>query len=168
MVEFLKTTKKEEQPQSLTLRQGLERYYQANPTFIRNQDIRVGRMLIPWQDLQRHDIMHVVTGYSTRLDQELRLIGFLLTSLTWKRPWYYYAQSFVVFLELLGMAVRGKTFGDRYYNPLQVCQMYWQGVQQGFTVSQKINAYIDPETVMERTLADLRAEYGIANAGAWD
>lgn len=168
MVEFLSANEPEREPRSLTLHEGLERYYEANPDFIRNQDLQVGSMQIPWQDLQRHDIMHVVTGYSTRLDQELRLIGFLLTSLTWKRPWYYYAQSFVVFLELLGMALRGKTFGDRYYNPLQVCQMYWQGVQQGFTVRQKIDAYINPETVMHVALADLRAAYGIHNAGAWD
>jgi ubiquinone biosynthesis protein Coq4 len=161
-------TNEKEKARSLTLRQGLERYYQKNPTFIRNQDIQVGRLVIPWQDLQRHDIMHVVTGYSTRLDQELRLIGFLLTSLTWKRPWYYYAQSFVVFLELLSMALRGKTFGDRYYNPVEVCRMYWQGVQQGLTVRHKIDAYINPETVMETPLVELRTEYGIANAGAWD
>ncbi len=152
----------------LTLRAGLERYYAANPNFVRNQDLQVGRLRIPWQDMLRHDIMHVVTGYSTQLDQELRLIGFLLTALTWKRPWYYYAQSFVVFLELLAMSLQGKAFGDRYYNPYQVCRMYIQGVRQGFTVRQKINAYIDPETVMDCPLAKLRSDYGIASAGAWD
>lgn len=94
--------------QPLTLRQGLEAYYQANPNFVRDQDLRVGMVQVPWRDMQRHDIMHVVTGYSTALAQELQLIGFLLTSLTWKRPWYYYAQSFVVFLELLWQSIQGK------------------------------------------------------------
>jgi ubiquinone biosynthesis protein Coq4 len=156
------------QPVYLTLRQGLEVYYQANPDFNRNQDLQVGWIRIPWHDLERHDMMHVVTGYSTRLDEELQLIGFLLTAVTWRRPWYYYAQSFVVFLELLSMALRGKSFGDRYYNPFQVCRMYWKGVKQGFTVRKKIDAYIDAETVMDRELRSLREEYGIANAGAWD
>lgn len=152
----------------LTLRQGLERYYEANPGFVRNQDLWVGWLRIPWQDMLRHDIMHVVTGYSTQLDQELRLIGFLLTAITWRRPWYYYLQSFGVFLELLGMSLRGKSFGDRYFNPIQVCQMYIQGVKQGFTVRRRIDAYINPETVMDQPLGVLRAEYGIANAGTWD
>jgi ubiquinone biosynthesis protein Coq4 len=152
----------------LTLRQGLERYYQANPTFVRNQDLQIGIIQIPWCDMQRHDIMHVVTGYSTALEEELLLIGFLLTALTWRRPWYYYAQSFVVFLELLGRSLRGNAWGPTYHNPLQVCQRYFQGVRQGFTVGNKINAYIDPESVMDRELASLREEYGIQNAGAWD
>lgn len=153
---------------TITLRQGLEKYYQANPTFVQNQDLWVGHFRVPWQDLQRHDIMHLVTGYSTDLDQELRLIGFLLTALTWKRPWYYYAQSFVVFLEILGKSLRGQSLSSHYYNPLQVCRFYLAGVQQGFTVSKKIDAYIDPQIVMDRELRSLRDEYGIQNAGAWD
>jgi ubiquinone biosynthesis protein Coq4 len=153
---------------SLTLRQGLEHYYQANPQFIQNRDIWVGWLRIPWRELQKHDIMHVVTGYSTALDQELRLIGFLLTAITWRRPWYFYLQSFGVFLELLWKSLRGKTFGSTYYNPLQVCQFYWEGVRQGTTVYKKIDAYLNPETVMERDLQELREEYGVENAGAWD
>ena len=120
---------------SLTLRQGLENYYRANPQFMRNQDIWVGWLRIPWNDLQKHDIMHVVTGYSTDLEQELRLIGFLLTAITWRRPWYFYLQSVGVFLELLWQSMRGKAFGPTYYKPLQVCQFYWEGVRQGTTVS---------------------------------
>ncbi len=154
--------------QTLTLRQGLERYYQANPAFVRDQDLWVGIMCIPWCDMQRHDIMHVVTGYSTALEQELQLIGFLLTSLTWKRPWYYYAQSFVVFLELLWQSIQGKAWGGIYHNPVQVCRLYLKGVQQGLTVPKKIDAAIDPQTVLDRELTLLRAEYGIQNAGAWD
>jgi len=154
--------------EQISLRAGLERYYLANPHFVQNQDLQVGRIRIPWEDMLRHDIMHVVTGYSTALDQELQLIGFLLTSITWKRPWYYYAQSFVVFLELLGMSLRGKSFSDRYYNPLHVCRLYWRGVKQGLSVHKQIDAYIDPATVMERSLRSLRQEYGIQNAGAWD
>jgi hypothetical protein len=101
---------------SLTLRQGLENYYRANPQFMRNQDIWVGWLRIPWNDLQKHDIMHVVTGYSTDLEQELRLIGFLLTAITWRRPWYFYLQSVGVFLELLWQSMRGKAFGPTYYS----------------------------------------------------
>jgi len=153
---------------SLTLRQGLDRYYEANPDFVRDQDLWVGIMRIPWCDMQRHDIMHVVTGYSTALEQELQLIGFLLTSLTWKRPWYYYAQSFVVFLELLWQSIQGKAWGGIYHNPVQVCRLYLKGVQQGLTVHKKIDAAIDPSTVLDRDLASLRSEYGIHNAGAWD
>lgn len=155
-------------PENLTLRQGLEKYYQANPSFVQNQDLWVGRIRIPWRDLQRHDIMHIVTGYNTTLDQELRLIGFLLTALTWRRPWYYYAQSFVVFLELLWQSVRGKSWGSTYYSPRQVCKFYWEGVAQGCTVRKKIDAYIDANTVMDRALNSLRQEYGIQNAGTWD
>jgi len=154
--------------EQISLREGLERYYRANPHFVQNQDLQVGRIRIPWEDMLRHDIMHVVTGYSTALDQELQLIGFLLTSITWKRPWYYYAQSFVVFLELLGMSLRGQSFGDHYHTPLDVCRLYWRGVQQGFAVHKRIDAYIDPASVMERSLRSLRQEYGIQNAGAWD
>jgi hypothetical protein len=152
----------------ITLRQGLERYYQANPEFARDRDIWVGWLRIPWRDLQKHDIMHVVTGYSTSLDQELRLIGFLLTAVTWQRPWYFYLQSIGVFLELWWKSVRGKSFGPVYYNPQQVWHFYGQGVAQGRTVRQQIDAYLDPETVMDRELNALRAEYGIENAGTWD
>ncbi|MBW4693452.1 MAG: hypothetical protein KME27_17020 [Lyngbya sp. HA4199-MV5] len=154
--------------QPVTLRQGLEHYYQANPDFVRDQDLRVGIMLIPWCDMQRHDIMHVVTGYSTALEQELQLIGFLLTSLTWKRPWYYYAQSFVVFLELLWQSMQGKAWGGIYHNPVQVCRLYLKGVKQGLAVQKKIDAAIDPKTVLDRDLESLRSDYGIQNAGAWD
>ncbi|EKQ71188.1 hypothetical protein OsccyDRAFT_0039 [Leptolyngbyaceae cyanobacterium JSC-12] len=153
---------------SRTLQQGLEHYYRANPTFIQNQDLWVGSFRVPWHDLLRHDVMHVVTGYSTDLDQELQLIGFLLTALTWKRPWYYYAQSFIVFLELLWQSIHGKAWGSHYLNPLQVCQFYFKGVRQGLTVRKKINAYLDPQTMMTRDLEGLRQEYGIQNAGAWD
>jgi ubiquinone biosynthesis protein Coq4 len=152
----------------LTLRQGLERYYQANPAFVQNQDFWVGCIRIPWNDMLRHDMMHVVTGYSTELDQELQLIGFLLTAVTWHRPWYYYLQSFGVFLELLSLSLRGKALGDNYYPPIQVCQMYWSGIKQGMTVSKKIDAYIDPEIVLDQPLRSLRSEYGIDNAGTWD
>ena len=153
---------------SLTLRQGLERYYEANPDFVRDRDLWVGILRIPWCDMQRHDIMHVVTGYSTALEQELQLIGFLLTALTWKRPWYYYAQSFVVFLELLWQSLQGKAWGGIYHNPVQVCRLYLRGVQQGLTVPKKIDAAIDPVTVLDRDLESLRSDYGIQNAGAWD
>ena len=153
---------------SLTLQQGLERYYQANPDFVQNQDLWVGNFRIPWCDLQRHDVMHVVTGYSTELDQELQLIGFLLTALTWRRPWSYYAQSFVVFLELLWQSIRGVSWGAKYLSPLQVCQLYLKGVLQGRTVRKKINAYLDPQTVMGEDLERLRQEYGIQNASAWE
>jgi ubiquinone biosynthesis protein Coq4 len=156
------------QSASLTLEQGLKRYYQANPDFVQDKDFWVGWIRIPWCDMHRHDIMHVVTGYSTELDQELQLIGFLLTAITWRRPWYYYLQSFGVFLELLGKSLGGKSLGSTYYNPLKVCQLYFKGVVQGFTVSQKINAYIEPSTVLDRPLHSIRAEYGIDNAGAWD
>jgi len=55
-----------------------------------------------------------------------------------------------------------------YHNPVQVCRLYLKGVRQGFTVHQKINAAIDPETVLDRELNSLRSDYGIQNAGAWD
>ncbi|MEX0270851.1 hypothetical protein AB3R30_17050 [Leptolyngbyaceae cyanobacterium UHCC 1019] len=152
----------------LTLQQGLERYYQANPTFVRDRDLQVGILRIPWHDLQRHDIMHVVTGYSTSLDQELRLIGFLLTALTWRRPWYYYLQSIGVFFELLAQSFRGEAWGGNYLNPMQVCRLYLQGIRQGLTVCKKIDAYIQSDRVMGRSLESLRQEYGIANRGAWD
>lgn len=123
----------------LTLRAGLEHYYQTNPDFVQNQDLWVGQFRVPWCDLQRHDIMHVVTGYSAELDQELQLLGFLLTALTWKRPWYYYAQSFVVFLELLWQSLWGKAWGDHYINPLQVCWLYGKGIRQGLMIAKKID-----------------------------
>jgi ubiquinone biosynthesis protein Coq4 len=152
----------------LTLQEGLERYYEANPTFVRNQDFWVGWFKVPWADMLRHDIMHVITGYGTNLDHELQLIGFLLTALTWKRPWYYYAESFVVFLELLMQSIRKISWGPTYYNPLQVCRFYVKGVRQGCTVRTKIDAYIDPQSVLHQDLASLREEYGIHNAGTWD
>jgi ubiquinone biosynthesis protein Coq4 len=151
----------------LTLRQGLDRYYQANPGFNREQDLWVGWLRIPWCDLFRHDVMHVVTGYSTALDQELRLIGFLLTAITWRRPWYYYLQSCGVFLELLGRSLRGKAWGI-YLTPYQVCHYYAQGVRQGWSIQPKIDAGMDPVSMLDRTLAELRSHYSIHNAGAWD
>jgi hypothetical protein len=157
---------------NLTLRQGLEGYYRANPQFSQNQDLQVGWIEVPWQDLQRHDMMHIVTGYSTDVEQEMRLLGFLLTAITWRRPWYYYAQSFGVFLEFLFSAIRGQSAGEKFgkhnYSPQQIWRFYWEGVAQGRRVIKKINAYIDPETVMARELRSLRREYGIENAGAWD
>jgi hypothetical protein len=65
---------------------------------------------------------------------------FCLPALTWKRPWYYYAQSFVVFLELLWQSIQGKAWGGIYHNPVQVCQLYLKGVKQGLTLPKKINA----------------------------
>jgi hypothetical protein len=153
---------------ALTLREGLDLYYRANPTFVQNQDLWVGCFRVPWCDLFRHDIMHVMTGYGTSLNHELRLIGFLLTALTWKRPWYYYAESFIVFLELLWQSIRGISWGDVYYDPAKVCQFYIEGIRQGLTVTKKIDAYIDPQNVLYRDLASLRMEYSIQNAGAWD
>ena len=73
-----------------TLRQSLQQYYPANPEFTRDRDLQLGWLRIPWQDLQRHNIMHVITGYSVALDDEMRLVGFLLTALSWRRPWAYY------------------------------------------------------------------------------
>jgi hypothetical protein len=150
---------------TLTLREGLARYYAANPDFIQDRDMQVGPFHIPWQDLLRHDLMHVVTGYSTDLDTELQLLGFLLTALSWKRPWYYYVQSFGVFLELLWRSLTGRSLGSKYVNPLQVCQLYYRGVSQGFTVKKKVDAYINPEALMDISLETLRFEYGIEDAG---
>ncbi len=149
---------------TLTLREGLTRYYAANPDFIQDRDMQVGPFHIPWQDLLRHDLMHVVTGYSTDLDAELQLLGFLLAALTWKRPWYYYVQSLGVFLELLRQSLTGRSWGSKYVNPLQVCQLYYRGIQQGCTVKKKIDAYINPETLMDTRLDRLRCEYGIEDA----
>ncbi len=151
-----------------TLAQGLRRYYAANPDFLQNQDLWVGWIRIPWQDLQKHDIMHVVTGYGTNLADELRLIGFLLTAVTWRRPWYFYVQSLGVFVELWGRSLFGKSYGGQSLPPWTVCQLYWAGVCQGRQVRRKIDAYLDPVQVMTRSLASLRADYGIASAGAWD
>lgn len=153
-----------------TLRQGLERYYAANPDFVRNQDLHVGWIRVPWPDLQRHDIMHVVTGYSTALDDEMRLIGFLLTSLTWRRPWTYYLQSLGVFAEILWRSCWGQTFGSASmtFGPLKILRCYLSGVRQGFTVRRRINAYLDPKRVLDQDLENLRQHYGIVNAGAWD
>ncbi|WP_295613239.1 hypothetical protein [Chamaesiphon sp. GL140_3_metabinner_50] len=153
---------------SLTLREGLTRYYAANPDFIQNRDMQVGPFHIPWQDLLRHDLMHVVTGYSTDLRAELQLLGFLLTALSWKRPWYYYVQSFGVFLELLWRSLTGRALGNKYVNPLQVCQLYYRGIRQGGTVKKKVDAYINPETLMDTRLDTLRLEYGIDNAERLD
>lgn len=148
-------------PNPITLREGLARYYQANPEFVQNQDLWVGQFRVPWCDLQRHDIMHVVTGYTTDLDQELQLIGFLLTALTWHRPWYYYAQSLVVFWELLWQSFCAKAWEEQYINPLQVCWLYGRGIRQGLTIAKKIDAFMDPKQVMERTVESLQVEYGI-------
>ncbi len=153
---------------SLTLRQGLERYYQANPHFVRDRDLYVGWIRIPWADLQRHDIMHVVTGYSTELPQEMRLIGFLLTALTWRRPWYYYWQSLGVFAEIWGRSLLGRRFGTIYYPPGDLWRCYWQGVAQGRRISPKIEASLDPASKLDCSLTALRAEYGIVKADAWD
>jgi hypothetical protein len=54
------------------------------------------------------------------------------------------------------------------YTPLEILQFYRFGVRQGLTVRDRINAYLDPETVMDQDLESLRQHYGIANAGAWD
>ncbi len=157
-----------EPDRSLSLREGLARYYAANPDFIQDRDMQIGPFHIPWQDLLRHDLMHVVAGYNTDLDAELQLLGFLLTALSWKRPWYYYVQSIGVFLELLWQSLTGRAWGSKYINPFQVCQLYYRGIQQGCTVKKKVNAYINPETLMDTSLNALRLEYGIDNAGAWD
>ncbi|MEM0982047.1 MAG: hypothetical protein AAGH78_17475, partial [Cyanobacteria bacterium P01_H01_bin.58] len=94
-----------------TLREGLALYYQANPTFVRDRDLQLGWITIPWRDLQRHDIMHVVTGYSTDLDDEMRLIGFLLTALSWRRPWTYYLQSVGTAIEVFWRSCWGRAVG---------------------------------------------------------
>jgi hypothetical protein len=157
-------------PHPLTLRQGLERYYAANPDFIRDRDLYVGWIRVPWSDLQRHDIMHVVTGYSTTLDDELRLIGFLLTSLTWRRPWTYYLQSVGVLIEILWRSCWGQAVetAAMTYRPWEILMLYGSGVRQGLTVHRPIDASIDPQTLLDQSLKSLRREYGIANAGAWD
>ncbi|MEM9814887.1 MAG: hypothetical protein AAF827_00525 [Cyanobacteria bacterium P01_D01_bin.6] len=153
-----------------TLRQGLQRYYAENLDFIQNQDLDLGLVRIPWRDLQRHDIMHVVTGYNTTLDDEMRLVGFILTGLTWRRPWTYYVQNIGTFLEVLWRSLWGRTVGTAtaQYSPLAICRFYLAGMRQGRTVRRRIDAYLDPEAVMDQNLDTLRQYYGIRNAGAWD
>ena len=153
-----------------TLRQGLQRYYAENPDFVQNQDLDLGLVRIPWRDLQRHDIMHVVTGYGTTLDDEMRLVGFILTGLTWRRPWIYYVQNVGAFLEVLWRSLWGRAVGTEttHYRPLEICRFYFAGVRQGRTVRRPINAYLDPAAVMDQELDTLRQHYGIRNAGAWD
>lgn len=157
-------------PTPLTLRQGLHLYYLHNPAFTRDQDLQLGWVTIPWQDLQRHDIMHVVTGYSTALDDEMRLVGFLLTGLSWRRPWTYYVQNIGTVLEVLWRTAMGKPVGteNTQHRPWEILQFYWAGVNQGLAVSHPIDAYLEPNSVMDQTLTGLRQVYGIENAGAWD
>ncbi|NER79638.1 MAG: hypothetical protein F6K42_08660 [Leptolyngbya sp. SIO1D8] len=153
-----------------TLRQGLQRYYQTHPDFVRDRDLQLGWLTIPWRDLQRHDIMHVVTGYSTDLDDEMRLVGFLLTGLSWRRPWTYYVQNIGTLMEVLWRTAWGQAVGTEQvkYRPHQILRFYWAGVQQGLRVRRPINAYLDPNAVMDQELRTLRQAYGIQNAGAWD
>jgi hypothetical protein len=157
-------------PAKQTLRQGLQRYYAENPDFVQNQDLDLGLVRIPWRDLQRHDIMHVVTGYSTDLDDEMRLVGFILTGLTWRRPWTYYVQNIGAFLAVLWRSLWGRAIGTEttHYGPVDICRFYLAGLRQGRTVRHRINAYLDPEAVMDQELDTLRQHYGIHNAGAWD
>ncbi len=156
------------QPQ--TLREGLAAYYGANPNFVRDRDLQLGWLSVPWCDLQRHDIMHIVTGYSATLKDEMHLVGFLLTALTWRRPWRYYLQSIGTALEITGRACWRQPVGDEpmTHSPLEIVRFYLMGVRQGLTVRQRIRADIDPATVMDQSLESLRQQYGIANAGAWD
>lgn len=157
-------------PTQQTLRQGLQRYYAENPDFIQNQDLDLGLVRIPWQDLQRHDIMHVVTGYNTTLDDEMRLVGFILTGLTWRRPWTYYVQNVGALLAVLWRSLWGHAVGTEtiQYSPFAICRFYFAGMRQGLTVRHAINAYLDPAVVMDQELDTLRRHYGIRNAGAWD
>ena len=153
-----------------TLREGLEAYYQAHPDLVCDRDLQLGWLTIPWCDLQRHDMMHVVTGYSTALKDEMHLVGFLLTALTWRRPWTYYLQSIGVAIEVTWRACWRQSVGTEtmIYSPVEIIRFYLAGVRQGLTVRHRINAYIDPETVLDRPLDDIRRDYGIENAGAWD
>lgn len=153
-----------------TLHQGLQRYYAENPDFVRDRDLDLGLVRIPWRDLQRHDIMHVVTGYGTTVSDEMRLVGFLLTGLTWRRPWTYYVQNIGAFLEVLWRSCWGKAVGtaNMTYRPLDICRFYLAGIRQGLSTHQPINAYLEPDTVLDQDLKTLRQQYGIHNAGAWD
>lgn len=153
-----------------SLRQGLQKYYRNNPEFTRDRDLQLGWLRIPWQDLQRHDMMHVVTGYSTALDDEMQLVGFLLTALSWRRPWTYYVQNIGVVMEILWRSCWGQAVGasQMQYRPIDILRFYLAGVRQGLSIRQPIDAYIDPETVMDEDIESLRQTYGIKNAGAWD
>ncbi|MGF1461520.1 MAG: hypothetical protein ACFBSG_21160 [Leptolyngbyaceae cyanobacterium] len=157
-------------PTQLTLRHGLQRYYHENPDFVQNQDLDLGLVRIPWRDLQRHDIMHVVTGYDTTLEDEMRLVGFILTGLTWRRPWTYYGQNIGAFLAVLWRSCWGRTVGtaDMEYGPVAIWRFYCAGMRQGLSIRRPINAYLNPEAVMDQDLDSLRHHYGIRNAGAWD
>jgi hypothetical protein len=57
----------------------------------------------------------------------------------------FYAESFIVFLELLWQSIRGISWEDVYYGPSKVSQFYMEEIQQGFTVSNKIDACIGPK-----------------------
>ena len=153
-----------------TLRQGLENYYRSNPEFTRDSDLQLGWLRIPWRDLQRHDIMHIVTGYNTTIDDEMRLIGFLLTGLSWCRPWTYYVQHIGSATEIFWRSCWGQAVGNSPmpYRPLDIIRFYLTGIKQGLRVHQQIDAYIDPATAMDQDLKTLRQTYGIKNAGAWD
>ena len=153
-----------------TLRQGLENYYRSNPEFTRDRDLQLGWLRIPWRDLQRHDIMHIVTGYNTTIDDEMRLIGFLLTSLSWCRPWTYYVQNIGSATEIFWRSCWGQAVGNSPmpYRPQDILRFYLTGIKQGLRVHQQIDAYIDPATVMDQDIKTLRQTYGIKNAGAWD
>ncbi len=153
-----------------TLREGLELYYQNNPDFVRDRDLQLGWVRIPWQDLQRHDIMHVITGYSTALDDEMRLVGFLLTALSWRRPLTYYLQNISVLVEVLWRSLWGRTVGRArmQYRPQDIWRFYTFGLEQGLKIRPAIDAYLDPKEVLDCELENLRQIYGIKNAGAWD
>lgn len=152
----------------LTLRQGLDRYYSAHPDFTQNVDLQVGWVTVSWADLHKHDMMHVVTGYGTSLPEEVRLDGIFLTALTWQRPWYYYPRSIALFLAVLWDAIRGRSSGARYYNPLQICRFYLAGLWEGLRYHRKIDGFINTEDLLDCSLRSLRQTYGITNAGAWD
>jgi ubiquinone biosynthesis protein Coq4 len=144
----------------LTLRQGLEQYYRDHPDFVQNQDLLVGWVRVSWRDLQKHDMMHVVTGYGTSLPEEVRLDGIFLTALTWRRPWYYYPRSLALFLAVLGSSLKGEA-GSASCTPVSIIRFYLAGLYEGWRYRKKIDGYIDPETILERSLGSLRQEYGI-------
>ena len=54
------------------------------------------------------------------------------------------------------------------YRPIDILRFYLVGVRQGLNIRQPIDAYIDPDTVMDQDLDSLRQTYEIQNAGAWD